>query len=77
MNHCDPGRTRTLYPAPTGTLPLVGRDGEGVQPITRLLKWGGDLGEGDIYELYIGNKNYSSWSLRPWVLMKELDMPFH
>jgi glutathione S-transferase len=34
------------------------------------------MGEGDMYELYIGNKNYSSWSLRPWVLMKELDIPF-
>ena len=30
-----------------------------------------------MYELYIGNKNYSSWSLRPWVLMKELDIPFN
>ncbi len=26
--------------------------------------------------LYIGNKNYSSWSLRPWVLMRELDIDF-
>jgi glutathione S-transferase len=26
--------------------------------------------------LYIANKNYSSWSLRPWVLMKTLDIPF-
>ncbi len=26
--------------------------------------------------LYVANKNYSSWSLRPWVLMKELDIPF-
>ncbi len=26
--------------------------------------------------LIIGNKNYSSWSLRPWVLMKMLEMPF-
>jgi len=34
------------------------------------------LGDGEMYELYIGNKNYSSWSLRPWVLMKELDIPF-
>lgn len=37
-----------------------------------------------MYELYIGNKNYSSWSMRPWVLMRTLDiafaehlMPFH
>ena len=26
--------------------------------------------------LYIANKNYSSWSLRPWFLMKALDIPF-
>lgn len=26
--------------------------------------------------LYIGNKNYSSWSLRPWLLMRELAVPF-
>jgi glutathione S-transferase len=29
-----------------------------------------------MYALYIGNKNYSSWSLRPWVLMKTLAIPF-
>ena len=27
-------------------------------------------------DLYIANKNYSSWSLRPWVLMRELRIPF-
>ncbi|MFT5135381.1 MAG: hypothetical protein ACI9XU_001274 [Arenicella sp.] len=26
--------------------------------------------------LHIANKNYSSWSLRPWVLMRALDIPF-
>ncbi|MGH8280295.1 MAG: glutathione S-transferase, partial [Gammaproteobacteria bacterium] len=26
--------------------------------------------------LYIANKNYSSWSLRPWVLLRELAVPF-
>jgi glutathione S-transferase len=26
--------------------------------------------------LIIGNKNYSSWSLRPWMLMKHLELPF-
>jgi len=26
--------------------------------------------------LYIGNKNYSSWSLRPWLLMRTLAIPF-
>jgi glutathione S-transferase len=26
--------------------------------------------------LVIGNKNYSSWSMRPWVLMSELGIPF-
>lgn len=27
-------------------------------------------------QLIIGNKNYSSWSMRPWVLMKGLGIPF-
>ncbi|WP_185983934.1 glutathione S-transferase family protein [Aureimonas mangrovi] len=27
-------------------------------------------------KLYIANKNYSSWSLRPWVLMRELGFDF-
>jgi glutathione S-transferase len=27
-------------------------------------------------KLYIGNKNYSSWSMRPWVLMKQMDIGF-
>lgn len=26
--------------------------------------------------LYIGNKNYSSWSLRPWLAMRMADIPF-
>jgi glutathione S-transferase len=37
-----------------------------------------------MYQLYIANKNYSSWSMRPWVLMRTLGldfeeklMPFH
>ncbi len=29
-----------------------------------------------MYQLYIANKNYSSWSLRPWVLMRELGLGF-
>ena len=27
-------------------------------------------------KLYIGNKNYSSWSMRPWVLMTQAGVPF-
>ncbi len=27
-------------------------------------------------QLYIGNKNYSSWSMRPWVLLKQANIPF-
>ena len=27
-------------------------------------------------KLYIANKNYSSWSLRPWVLMRSLGLVF-
>ena len=29
-----------------------------------------------MYVLYIANKNYSSWSLRPWALLRELGIPF-
>lgn len=29
-----------------------------------------------MYTLYIANKNYSSWSLRPWVLLHTLGIPF-
>ncbi|MFO0679407.1 MAG: glutathione S-transferase family protein [Polyangiaceae bacterium] len=29
-----------------------------------------------MYELYVANKNYSSWSLRPWILLRELGIPF-
>jgi|SRR5689334_4913047 len=29
-----------------------------------------------MYTLYIGNKNYSTWSLRAWVLMRALGIPF-
>lgn len=27
-------------------------------------------------KLYVGNKNYSSWSMRPWVLLKQAAIPF-
>jgi glutathione S-transferase len=29
-----------------------------------------------MYTLYIGNKNYSTWSLRAWVLMRGAGIPF-
>lgn len=29
-----------------------------------------------MYDLHIANKNYSSWSLRPWVLLTQLGLPF-
>lgn len=29
-----------------------------------------------MYQLFIANKNYSSWSLRPWILMRELGITF-
>ncbi|SDK11729.1 glutathione S-transferase family protein [Microbulbifer yueqingensis] len=29
-----------------------------------------------MYQLFIGNKNYSSWSLRPWLLLRQLQIPF-
>ena len=27
-------------------------------------------------QLFIGNKNYSSWSMRPWVLLRQAGIPF-
>lgn len=29
-----------------------------------------------MYTLYLGNKNYSSWSLRPWLLLRHFGIPF-
>jgi glutathione S-transferase len=29
-----------------------------------------------VLKLYIGNKNYSSWSMRPWVLFMQAGIPF-
>jgi glutathione S-transferase len=29
-----------------------------------------------VLKLYIGNKNYSSWSMRPWVLLTQVGIPF-
>jgi glutathione S-transferase len=29
-----------------------------------------------VLKLYIGNKNYSSWSMRPWVLLRQAGIPF-
>lgn len=29
-----------------------------------------------MFTLYIGNQNYSSWSLRPWLLLKHFTVPF-
>ena len=29
-----------------------------------------------MYTIYIGNKNYSYWSLRPWVLLQALGIDF-
>ena len=26
--------------------------------------------------LYIGNKNYSSWSMRPWLALRKSELPF-
>lgn len=28
------------------------------------------------FELFIGNKNYSSWSFRPWIALKHKEIPF-
>ncbi|WP_209017044.1 glutathione S-transferase family protein [Roseibium aggregatum] len=28
------------------------------------------------FELFIGNKNYSSWSFRPWIALRQKNIPF-
>src|SRR5512143_1014529 len=28
------------------------------------------------YTLFVGNKNYSSWSLRPWLVLRQAGIPF-
>lgn len=33
-------------------------------------------GQQELPLLVIGNKNYSSWSLRPWLLLRHFDVPF-
>ena len=34
------------------------------------------MGDGEMYELYIGNKNYSSWSMRPWLALRANGIAF-
>ena len=29
-----------------------------------------------MYTLFIANKVYSSWSLRPWIMMREMELLF-
>ncbi len=36
---------------------------------------GGSMAD-DGYTIVIGDKNYSSWSLRPWLALKACDIPF-
>jgi glutathione S-transferase len=37
---------------------------------------GGHHGRTTAMQLYIANKNYSSWSMRPWVLLRQADIDF-
>src|SRR5579864_362363 len=41
--------------------------------LSEVLKKAGDAG----MTLVIGNKNYSSWSMRPWVALKAFGIPFN
>lgn len=37
-----------------------------------------DINQGaELLRLVIGNKNYSSWSLRPWLALTQFGIPFH
>src|SRR5207302_8533890 len=42
-------------------------------------KWRADTRYGDLMAdltIYLGNKNYSSWSLRPWLVLKRTTVAF-
>src|SRR3989344_5878437 len=47
-----------------------------VRPMDRHRHFRETPGMNTMYTLYVANKNYSSWSLRPWLLMTELGLPF-
>ena len=34
------------------------------------------MSSSDVPVLFIGQKNYSSWSMRPWLLLKEIGFQF-
>jgi len=57
------------------------RDDRGVRGLNdcRAL-WQDDKSTGNLFEmtlkLVIGNKNYSSWSMRPWLALRANDIPF-
>ena len=36
----------------------------------------GIMSSSDVPVLFIGQKNYSSWSMRPWLLLKEVGFHF-
>jgi glutathione S-transferase len=42
----------------------------------RVFAWQTSRIKGRTMQLYIGNKNYSSWSMRPWVLMTNAGIAF-
>src|SRR6185295_3879252 len=42
-------------------------------PLASQTNGGGRMAE---FQLYIGNKCFSSWSLRPWVAMEQCGIPF-
>lgn len=48
----------------------------GLHPYRPMVRSDASSGVENMLRLFIGNKNYSSWSLRPWILMKELSIPF-
>ena len=38
--------------------------------------WVSPHGRSNMIQLYIANKNYSSWSMRPWVLLRQAGIDF-
>ena len=46
------------------------------RPGLRPLTWQHHTRVNSMVQLYIGNKNYSSWSMRSWVLMRQAGVDF-
>jgi glutathione S-transferase len=72
------GRCKRVNPDKAGALPWTRQPAYRSTPASdkMRLRRAHPAGSSIMYDLYIANKNYSSWSLRPWVLMRQQGIAF-